>query len=154
MTSIEEKIVRLALAQKQFPREVRLAAAAITVSEMEFRPFFARVAEYTYAICLLLFKRDVSTLTLGVSQVSLRYFQDEYNLGVFQAVSASMSVQCNIVLCCGLLSKASIKSLDEAIQIYNGQGTWYYRRKVQNAYRDAFKFAEEIAPRRSNGCYF
>ena len=125
------QLAKLANKHDQFSNEIRTAAVAVTATEMQFRPFPHRCVEYAYVLCMLLFKQDVSFVSVGISQISIRHYRSQFGFSQFQALFHSMSAQKNLLLCCKLLESSNMNTLDKMREVYNGKSTFFYKRALR-----------------------
>lgn len=133
-TPKELSVLQLSLANVEFSEEVRIFAAATTLTEMSFRPWLWRAFEYIYALTIHAIGRDIGGITLGVSQISLRHFRDLRNLSDRQSIFASMSVRQNLSLCCELVEEVYPLETETVAEHYNGNATSFYKRRLSETY--------------------
>lgn len=119
---------------KDFPTEIRLRAVAITATEMQFRSLFHRVVEYIYVGILLLLMKNVDSISIGISQISIRHYVTLKGVTQYEALISSMSAKDNMDLCCTLVHDAKCENLEELICVYNGNSTWFYRKALMANY--------------------
>ncbi|WP_123642826.1 hypothetical protein [Histidinibacterium lentulum] len=128
-----------------FSVQTRILAASITLTEMKFRPWSHRLVEYLYVLGLIALRRDVSTITVGVSQISIRHYKNYQGAGQFEALRQSMSAINNLRLCCAIIEDQSIKTPRDAARKYNGASSVFYR----NSLSLNFSNLRELSKRRS-----
>lgn len=128
------QLAYLAKSTKGFSAETQMFAAAITATEMEFRPLWHRLAEYAYATFLILFGRDAGSITVGVSQISLRHISKLERTNQFQSLCRAMSARKNLEICCKMIDEMDVNHLDDLQLAYNGTGTIFYRKALVRNY--------------------
>lgn len=121
-------------------------AAAVTATEMQFRPFWHRVVEYTYVLSLILLGRDAGTISVGVSQISIRHFVSLEGINQFQSLFRAMSARKNLATCCKMIEEMDAEHLNDVRVAFNGNSTIYYRKALQRNY----DLLREIDARRAN----
>lgn len=106
-------------------------ALAITATEMRFRPFAYRVAEYLYVLILLLLAKDASKVSVGISQVSIRHYMELRGVSQFGSLRLALSGRNNLKICCEIIDNKSITSLSDLSVSYNGHSTRFYRKLLE-----------------------
>lgn len=137
------QIATIAKSEKDFSLDTQLMAAAITITEMQFRSLLHRLAEYTYVFILILLGRDASSVSVGISQISIRHYVSLEGTTQFQSLISSMSAKKSLAACCKLIDPISQNSLDEVISLYNGNCTSYYRAELQRNLRLLYQFEHQ-----------
>lgn len=123
-----------------------MLAAAVTATEMQFRPFWHRLVEYTYVLFLIILGRDAGPVSVGVSQISIRHFVSLEGISQFQSLLRAMSVQRNLATCCKMIEAMDAEHLNDVRVAYNGDSTIYYRKALQRNY----DVLQEIDARRAS----
>lgn len=128
------QLAALAKEEKQFSANTQMMAAAITATEMQFRPLLHRLVEYTYVSLLLFLGRDASAVSVGISQISIRHYVSLEGTTQFQSLLLSMSAKKSLATCCKIIEAENSNSLDHVCRAYNGNSTRYYRRALEKKY--------------------
>lgn len=144
LTNRELSVLNTALAQPQFSVDVKLMAAAVTLTEMHFRPWTWRVAEFFLATFKLALGQDIRHLTLGVSQISVRYYYDILGLTKLEALLEALSVKNNLWLCCKLLEQIDVIKPDIVAHYYNGYSTIFYKRRLSKMHTKLYEYQARV----------
>lgn len=119
-------VSRLAHSLSEHAERVRIDAAAITLTEMYFRPLPARLVEFVYASLLYLFGRDYLSVSVGISQISLRHITERNGLRGFRLLYHTLnSVRC-LDECCFFIANLKAARLVDISHQYNGRSTVFY----------------------------
>lgn len=121
--------------EEQFSAQTQMMAAAITATEMNFRPLFYRLIEYTYVSLLILWRLDASSVSVGISQISIRHYVSLEGVTQFQSLRYSISAKKNLATCCKIIEAADGNSLGQICNSYNGAGTRFYRMELEKNYK-------------------
>ena len=125
------EITCIALVLGQYDQRTRLAAAAITLTEMYFRPSYWRLGEFFLALWLQLVQRDSKYLSVGVSQISLRHVCLRYSCNEKHALETLMDPRKCIENCCYLLAQENWSSIRELANFYNGNCSAAYLKLLE-----------------------
>jgi hypothetical protein len=125
------QLASLARRDTRFSPKTQMLAAAITATEMQFRPFSHRLVEYTYVLSLILLGRDAGAVSIGVSQISIRHFMALEGTNQFQSLLWAMSARKNLTTCSKIIEVMDVKNLNDVCAAYNGASTVFYRRALQ-----------------------
>lgn len=128
------QLAALAKKEGQYSAKTQMMAAATTATEMHFRPLLHRLVEYFYVFLLLILGKDAGSVSVGISQVSIRHYISHEGTTQFQSLRHSMSAKKNLTICCKIIEAENCDSLDDICSSYNGNSTRYYRRKLQKNY--------------------
>ena len=128
------QLAALARSETGFSAETQIIAAAVTATEMQFRPFWHRLVEYSYVLLLIILRRDAGLISVGVSQISIRHFTSFEGTSQLQSLLRSMSAQKNISTCCKIIERMDAKHLNDVRAAYNGDSTVYYRKALRTNY--------------------
>lgn len=139
----------LARRDARFSARTKMFAVAVTATEMQFRPFWHRLVEYTYALSLILLGRDAGPISVGVSQISIRHFMSLEGTNQFQSLLWAMSVRKNLATCCKIIESMDAENLNDVRVAYNGESTLYYRKALQRN----FDLLREMDARRASPRY-
>jgi hypothetical protein len=90
--------------------------------------------------------RDAGSISVGVSQISIRHFSSLEGTSQFQSLLRAMSAQKSLATCCKIIEKMNAEHLDDVRIAYNGESTFYYK----NALQRNFDLLREIDARRAN----
>ena len=140
------QLAALARRDIRFSAKTQMFAAAVTATEMQFRPFWHRVVEYTYVLSLILLGRDAGTISVGVSQISIRHFASLEGANQFQSLLRAMSARKSLATCCKMIEAMDAEHLNDVRVAFNGNSTIYYRKALQRNY----DLLREIDARRAN----
>lgn len=122
------EIARLAYSLDGHEPDVRKAAAAITLTEMYFRPLPIRMAEYVLAGLLCAVGKEYLHLSVGVSQLSLRHIHQRCeNSGLGLIFLTSDPARC-MNECCHFIRSLEYGNLSDLADCYNGNSTKHYTR--------------------------
>lgn len=130
----------------RFSAKTQMFAVAVTATEMQFRPFWHRLVEYTYVLSLILLGRDAGAISVGVSQISIRHFGSLEGTNQFQSLLWAVSARKNLVTCCKIIEAMDADSLNDVRVAYNGESTLYYRKALQRN----FDLLREMDARRAS----
>lgn len=125
------RIYCVAIEQIEFTERVRLMAAAVTATEMQMRNFAQRIAEYLLVLIILWLGRNPGSVSVGISQISLRHYETLTGTRGLRALILSASPRQNLKLCCAFIARNNCVSLDEVVESYNGSSTDYYRATLE-----------------------
>ena len=128
------QLASIARHETEFSTQTQAFAVAVTATEMQFRPFWYRMAEYTYAMALILLGRDAGSISVGVSQISIRHFSSFEDTNQFKSLLRAMSARKSLVTCCKMIETMDAENLEEVQTAYNGGSTVFYRRALQRNY--------------------
>lgn len=128
------QLAALARFETGFSAKTQMFAAAVTATEMQFRPFWHRLIEYCYVMVLTILKRDAGSISVGVSQISVRHFASFEGTSQFQSLLRSMSAQKSISTCCKIIDAMDANHLNDVRAAYNGNSSIYYRRALKRNY--------------------
>lgn len=128
------QLASLARRQNKFSEKTQTFAAAITATEMQFRPFWQRSVEYIYVLLLILLGRDAGSISIGVSQISIRHIVSIEGTNQLEALLWALSARNSIGTCCKIIEAINTEDLDQVRVAYNGVGTTYYRKVLQRNY--------------------
>ena len=128
------ELSRIARRDTRFSTETQMLAAAVTATEMQFRPFPHRLVEYTYALLLLLLARNVGSISIGVSQISVRHFTAIEGISQLQSLFWATSARNSLATCCKLIEAMGAEDIDDVRKAYNGNSTVHYRKALQKNY--------------------
>ena len=141
-----QQLYAIARNMNEFPTEIRLRAVGITATEMQFRPLLHRIAEYIYVWILLILRQNVDSISIGISQISIRHYVTLEGITQYQAFISSMSAKENLKICCTLIQNANCETLEELCHVYNGNSTWFYR----DALKRNYAVVRQMESRRTN----
>ena len=130
MKKMNRRLFQLAsIARREacFSAETQLLAVAITATEMQFRPLLCRFSEYIYALSLIAFGRDAGSVSVGVSQISIRHFVALEGINQLQSLLWAMSAQKSLTTCCKMIEGLNVRGVDDLRAKYNGNSTVFYR---------------------------
>lgn len=125
------EVAKLAMSLREHEINVRKAAAAVTLTEMYFRPLPARALEYLYVFVLLLFHRDYLHVSVGISQVSLRHIYRSQGKTGLALLSLAMNPRKILNECCLVIGTFDQLSVPSMAKEYNGNSTYFYRRLLE-----------------------
>lgn len=128
------QLAALARLEAGFSAKTQMLAVAVTATEMQFRPFWHRLVEYSYVLLLIVLRRDAGSISVGVSQISLRHFTSCEGTNQFQSLLCSMSAQKNVSTCCKIIEEMNAKHLNDVRTAYNGDSTIFYRKALRKNY--------------------
>lgn len=137
------QLFAIAKNNKQSSSTTQKMAAAVTATEMYFRPLPYRIIEYIYVALLIILGRDASSISLGISQISIRHYVSLESVNQFQAFRFSMSARENIATCCKLLDSNKWGSPEEVCKFYNGKSSPYYSMKLKQHYELIHEFEQK-----------
>jgi hypothetical protein len=123
------------LSENGYSLEVRLLAAAVISSEMEFRRFLHRLVEYVFALAKLMVGVSIDTMSLGVAQISIRHIVKLRRVSSFEALRLTLSVKESFDLCCEIIDAFPSKDIANVVFAYNGRSSIYYRFAVERHHR-------------------
>lgn len=138
------EVTCLAFALDQYDHRTKLAAAAITLTEMYFRPSYWRLGEFLWAIFLQLTNRDSKYLSLGVCQISLRHVCLRHGCSEQQALKALADPKQCIENCCYLIAPKNWASIRELAKFYNGNCSASYLRRLNINHQRVKQVAETL----------
>jgi hypothetical protein len=122
-----KQLATLAKEDRRFSAETQLMAVAVTATEMQFRSWLHRVFEYIYVLLLVVLRRNAGTVSVGISQISIRHYVSLEGKSQFQSLLLSMSASNNLATCYQIIETEDIKSLYHLCRAYNGKSTRFYR---------------------------
>lgn len=128
------QLAALARRETQFSVNTQMFAAAVTATEMQFRPFGYRMIEYSYVLLLVLLRRDAGSISVGVSQISIRHFASFEGDSQFKSLLRAMSARKNLATCCKIIEAMDANHLNDVRAAYNGDSTVFYRKALQRNY--------------------
>lgn len=128
------RLIAIAKKHRQFTSQTQVIAAAITATEMYFRPLPHRLIEYLYVALLLLSGRDATAVSVGISQISIRHYVSLEGKTQFEALRSSVSARANLAICCKIIETNKCESLEDVSKLYNGSSNQYYRLKLKQNY--------------------
>jgi hypothetical protein len=140
------QLAALARRDTRFSAKTQMFAAAVTATEMQFRPFWHRLVEYAYVLSLILMGKDAGPVSVGVSQISIRHFASLEGTNQFQSLFRAMAARKNLATCCKMIEAMDAKHLNDVRVAYNGYSTIYYRKALQRNY----DLLRKIDARRAN----
>lgn len=136
------QLAALARRDTGFSTKTQMFAVAITATEMQFRPFWYRFVEYTYVLFLIIFRRDAGSISVGVSQISIRHFVSLEGTNQLQSLLFALSARKSLATCCKIIEAMDAENLDDVRLAYNGKSTVYYRKALQRNF-DLLREMEE-----------
>ena len=140
------QLAALARRDARFSAGTQMFAVAVTATEMQFRPFWHRLVEYTYVLSLILLGKDAGPISVGVSQISIRHFVSLEGANQFQSLLWAMSARKSLVTCCKIIEAMDAENLNDVRVAYNGESTLYYRKALQQN----FDLLQELNARRAS----
>lgn len=140
------QLAALARRDARFSAKTQMFAVAVTATEMQFRPFWHRLVEYTYVLSLILLGKDAGPISIGVSQISIRHFVLLEGTNQLQSLLWAISARKNLVTCCKIIEAMDAENLNDVRVAYNGDSTLYYRKALQRN----FDLLREMDTRRAS----
>ena len=128
MRKREIEVCRHAFNLRGYPERVRVAAAAITLTEMYFRPNIIRLAEHMVALVRRALGMSIGHLTLGISQVSIRHVEQSHRHADKSALDQLMQPAFGLRECCRFIASHRWETQDDLLHVYNGVSSKFYAR--------------------------
>jgi len=134
----------LAFSLKNHNKGVRQAAAALTLTEMHFKPLPIRIVEYIYIISLFLRGKSYLSVTAGISQISLRHISKRTGINGLGLLKVAVDARSCLDECCYVIGRSDNTSVSKLATTYNGKSTPYYRRLLDNNYERVGSIFEKL----------
>ena len=142
--SVDERVLRVSFRVQGFSDRTKMLAAALTISEMRFRTWTHRLIEYSYVLILILIRQDAGSVTIGVSQISVRHIRNLLDTNDFGALRAATSAETSLKMCCQLIGSYSELSIRDVALRYNGDCSIYYLSTLDQAYKEILSHPSSV----------